>query len=126
MKKLTSRKKAGTFKEIVDRINRTTVGWINYYGIANMKTFIISIQGWLNHRLRQLIWKRWKRVRTRYSKLCQYGIEHDEAMKIANSRKGYWRISRSETLHRAITKEKLIKWGLKDLSQLYEQRYLKG
>ena len=68
-----------------------------------MKTFIISIQGWLNHRLRQLIWKRWKRVRTRYTKLRQ--IEHDEAMKIANSRKGYWRISRSETLHRAITKE---------------------
>ena len=44
-------------------------------------------------------------------KLRQYGIEHDEAMKIANSRKGYWRISRSETLHRAITKKKLIKWG---------------
>lgn len=126
MRKLTSRKKAGTFKEIVDRINRTTVGWINYYGIANMKTFIISIQGWLNHRLRQLIWKRWKRVRTRYTRLRQYGIEHDEAMKIANSRKGYWRISRSETLHRAITKERLIKWGLKDLSRLYEQRYLKG
>ena len=90
-----------------------------------MRAFIVSIQGWLNHRLRQLIWKRWKRVRTRYKKLRQYGIEHDEAMRIANSRKGYWRISRSETLHRAITKEKLIKWGLKDLSQLYERRYLK-
>lgn len=91
-----------------------------------MRAFIVSIQGWLNHRLRQLIWKRWKRVRTRYKKLRQYGIEHDEAMRVANSRKGYWRISRSETLHRAITKEKLIKWGLKDLSQLYERRYLKG
>mgnify|MGYP003397543108 FL=1 len=90
-----------------------------------MRAFIVSIQGWLNHRLRQLIWRRWKRVRTRYKKLRQYGIEHDEAMRIANSRKGYWRISRSETLHRAITKEKLIKWGLKDLSQLYERRYLK-
>lgn len=91
-----------------------------------MKTFIVSIQGWLNHRLRQLIWKRWKKVRTKYKKLRQYGIEHEEAMKTANSRKGYWRISRSETLHRALTKEKLTKWGLKDLSQLYEQRYLKG
>ena len=91
-----------------------------------MRAFIASVQGWLNHRLRQLIWKRWKRVRTRYKKLRQYGIEQDEAMKIANSRKAYWRISRSETLHRAITKQKLIKWGLKDLSQLYERRYLKG
>lgn len=91
-----------------------------------MRAFIIRIQGWLNHRLRQLIWKRWKKVRTKYKKLRQYGIEHEEAMKMANSRKGYWRISRSETLHRALTKEKLTKWGLKDLSQLYEQRYLKG
>ena len=91
-----------------------------------MRAFIIRIQGWLNHRLRQLIWKRWKKVRTKYKKLRQYGIEHEEAMKMANSRKGYWRISRSETLHRALTKEKLTKWGLKDLPQLYEQRYLKG
>lgn len=91
-----------------------------------MRAFIIRIQGWLNHRLRQLIWKRWKKVRTKYKKLRQYGIEQEEAMKMANSRKGYWRISRSETLHRALTKEKLTKWGLKDLSQLYEQRYLKG
>ncbi|TDK54671.1 reverse transcriptase, partial [Bacillus salipaludis] len=41
------------------------------------------------------------------------------------SRKGYWRISKSEILHQAITKEKLTKWGLKDISQLYELRYLK-
>jgi len=58
--------------------------------------------------------------------LRSYGIDHDNAMKLANSRKGYWRISRSEILHQAITKERLTKWGLKDLSQLYEKRYLKG
>ena len=108
------------------KINQTTVGWINYYGVAFMKGFIKEVQGWLNHRLRQLIWKRWKKPKTRYTKLRQYGIEHDDAMKMANSRKGYWRLSRSEILHRAITIEKLIKWGLKDLSILYERRYLKG
>ena len=91
-----------------------------------MKTFIKESQKWLNHRLRQLIWKRWKKVRTRYKMLRSYGIDHNDAMMLANSRKGYWRISRSEILHRAITKEKLTKWGLKDMSQLYEQRYLKG
>jgi len=82
-------------------------------------------QEWLNHRLRQLIWKRWKLPRTKYSMLRKYGIDHDDAMKLANSRKGYWRISCSEIIHRAITKERLIKWGLKDLTILYESRYLK-
>lgn len=91
-----------------------------------MKKFIYEIQQWLNHRLRQLIWKRWKKPRTRYQKLRKYGIDHDDAMKFSNSRKGYWRLSRSEIIHRAITKERLTKWGLKDMSQLYESRYLKG
>ncbi|MEK5184301.1 group II intron maturase-specific domain-containing protein [Solibacillus sp. FSL R5-0691] len=122
---LTSRKRTGTFSEIVKRINQTTVGWINYYGVSNMKTFIQELQGWLNHRLRQLIWKRWKLPRTKYVKLRQYGIQHDEAMKTAHSRKGYWRISRSEVLHQAIPNKRLVKWGLKDLSQFYEQRYSK-
>ena len=126
LRKLTSRNRPGTFFDIIKKINQTIVGWINYYGIGFMKSFASEIQQWLNHRLRQLIWKRWKRVRTKYQKLRKYGIGYDDAMKLANSRKGYWRISRSEILHRAITKKRLLKWGLKDMSQLYESRYLKG
>ena len=89
-----------------------------------MKNFIAKINQWLNHRLRQLIWKRWKKVSTRYRMLRKYGIDHDDAIKLANSRKGYWRISRSEIFHRAISNEKLINWGLKDMSLIYERRYL--
>ncbi|WP_413378044.1 group II intron reverse transcriptase/maturase [Alkalihalobacillus sp. 1P02AB] len=126
LKKLTSRKRPGTFHEIITEINKTTIGWINYYGISRMKTFIEKTNQWLNHRIRQLIWKRWKRVRTRYKKLRQYGIGHEDAMKTANSRKGYWRISRSETLHQALTVNRLNKWGLKDMVQLYEKKYSKG
>lgn len=100
-------------------------GWINYYGVSFMKKFINVTQGWLNHRLRQLIWKRWKTPRTKYKMLRKYGINHDDAMMLANSRKGYWRISHSEIIHRAITKTKLTKWGLKDMGALYEKRYLK-
>lgn len=125
LRKLTSRKIPGTFYEIVTKINQTTTGWINYYGISNMKTFTKEIKSWLNHRLRQLIWKRWKTPRTKYKMLRQYGINHDNAMKMANSRKGYWRISKSEIIHRAITNEKLTNWGLKDISRIYEQRYLR-
>ena len=126
LRKLTSRKRPGTFPEIITKINQTTVGWINYYGISNMKTFIVELQQWLHHRLRQLIWKRWKFPRTKYKMLRKYGIAHDDAMKLANSRKGYWRISQSKIIHRAITNERLIKWGLKDLTRLYELKYLKG
>lgn len=92
-----------------------------------MESFIKRTQQWLNHRLRQLIWKRWKKVRTRYTMLKKYGINHYDALKLAASRKGYWRASKNHIIHTAITKDRLTKWGLKDISQLYKSvqyRYL--
>jgi RNA-directed DNA polymerase len=123
LKTLTKRNRPGQFEEIVKKINQATVGWINYYGIGLMKGFIEDVAKWLNHRLRQIIWKRWKRIKTRYQQLRRLGIKHDEAWRVANTRKGYWRISGCETLHNAIKIKTLIKWGLKDLNHLYERRY---
>jgi len=74
-----------------------------------MKRFIKDIAQWLNHRLRQIIWKRWKKVKTRYAQLRRLGIKHEEALKVANNRKGYWRISGCKTLHTAIKIKTLIK-----------------
>ena len=124
LKQLTSRKRPGTFQDIVKEINLYTQGWINYYGIGDMKAFISETAQWLNHRLRQLIWKRWKRVSARFYGLMRYGIGREEAWKVANSRKGYWRMSKNQTIHRAINKKRLASWGLKDLNQLYQRRYL--
>jgi group II intron reverse transcriptase/maturase len=123
LKAATKRNRPGTFTDIVKEINQITVGWINYYGISFMRKFVKSTAEWLNHRLRQLIWKRWKKIKTRFAKLKNLGINKEEAWKFANSRKGYWRLSSSETLHKAIKKETLINWGLKDLNQLYERKY---
>lgn len=124
LKALTKRNRPGTFEQIVKEINQVTVGWINYYGISFMKGFMKAISQWLNHRLRQLIWKRWKKIKTRYTRLKKLGIEDEEAWKVANTRKGYWRVSLSETLHKAIKNKTLVKWGLKDLNHLYKRAYL--
>lgn len=86
-----------------------------------MKSFMRKIKTWLNHRMRQILWKRWKKISTRYKWLKKLGIEHDDALKTAASRKGYWRISRSEIIHRALPNKMLAQAGLKDLISLYER-----
>src|SRR5699024_6661045 len=83
LKKLTKRNRAGTFKEIIQQINWVTRGWINYFGLGFIKVFIREIEGWLHHRLRQLILKRWKRPRTIIKKLKSYGLDLDSAKRIA-------------------------------------------
>ncbi|PWZ99730.1 reverse transcriptase [Staphylococcus pseudintermedius] len=91
-----------------------------------MRGFIETTQSWLNRRLRQLILKRWKRVRTKYKMLRQYGLDHRSAMKIAQSRKKYWRFSNTHEGHWAPTKKKLYKWGVKPLGQPAEVAYARN
>ncbi|SUU80310.1 Retron-type reverse transcriptase [Alloiococcus otitis] len=123
LRKLTSRKRPGTFKKIMTEINRVTRGWINYFGLGFIKSFIKEVEQWLNHRIRQLILKRWKRPRTIIPKLEQYGLDLDSAKRIAYSRKKYWRLSCTHEFHRAITTERLSKWGLVPLSTIAESAY---
>lgn len=124
LKRRTSRKRSGNFKTIIKEINQVTRGWINYFGQGFIKNFIEKeIEPWLHHRIRQLILKRWKRTRTKLTKLVGYGLDLDSAKRIAFSRKKYWRLSRTPEVHRALTNERLYQWGLATLSELVESAY---
>lgn len=123
LKRLTKRNRAGTFEEIVQQINRVTRGWINHFGLGFIKSFIKQIEGWLHHRLRQLILKRWKRPRTVITKLKSYGLDVNSAKRTAFSRKKYWRLSETPEVHWAITTKRLHQWGLVPLSELVESAY---
>jgi hypothetical protein len=66
-KEISQTKKANTFvihKPLLESILEDAMyitGWVSYYKIANMKTFLIY-------------WKRWKLVRTKYRNLIKLGI----------------------------------------------------
>lgn len=123
LKRLTSRKRPGTFKTIIKEINQVTRGWIGYFGLGFIKMFIKRIEPWLHHRIRQLILKRWKKTRTKITKLFKYGLDIDSAKRIGFSRKKYWRLSKTPEVHRALTTKRLHQWGLVSLSSLVESAY---
>ena len=56
-----------------------------------MRSFLEETDQWLRSRIRMCIWKCWKRVRTRFKNLQEYGIAKWQAWQWANTRKGYWR-----------------------------------
>ncbi|MGJ9386273.1 group II intron reverse transcriptase/maturase, partial [Salipaludibacillus sp. CF4.18] len=68
-----------------------------------MKGYIKSTDQWIRRRIRQIIWKRWKKVRTKYKSLITLKVPKQKAWEWANTRKGYWRIACSFILHQAIT-----------------------
>ena len=95
------------------KLKQTIYGWVNYFRIADMKTFLMKkVDQWIRRKLRVIIWKQWKKIRKRYTCLRKLGISHRDAYVTANSRKGYYHIAHTRVLEQAISKERLNKRGL--------------
>lgn len=65
LKKITKRIRGKSIEVLFKQIKQLMTGWINYYGISEMKSFMNDLNGWLNRRIRQYIWKLWKNPRTK-------------------------------------------------------------
>lgn len=124
LRRLTSRSKCGSIIKTMGQIKVYMRGWLNYYGIADMKRNIEALNGWLYRRIRMCIWKQWKQPKTRKRKLIGLGLPEWAACEGAYSRKSYWRMSNVGVIKRALTKQRLINWGFYDLSTAYQSLHI--
>ena len=65
LRQLTSRKWGVSMEQRIEEINRYTVGWTNYYALADTPSVFEGLDEWLRRRLRQVRWKEWKRPKTK-------------------------------------------------------------
>ena len=124
LRKFTSRSKCGSIVKAMERIEVYMRGWLNYYSMADMKKNIEVLNGWLYRRIRMCIWKQWKLPKTRKRKLIGLGMPEWVACEGARSRKAYWRMANAGVVKRALTKERLIKWGFYDLASAYQSMHV--
>ena len=111
LKELTSRSNGWGYAKRKQKLKEYIRGWVGYYHLANMKRLLLVTDEWLRRRIRMCIWKAWKKVKTKVANLIRCGINKYKAYEWGNTRKGYWRIADSYTLHRAITTEYLCRAG---------------
>ena len=111
LRRITSRSRCGSIVQTMEKIKVYMRGWLNYYGIADMKNNIESLNGWLYRRIRMCIWKQWKQPRTRMRKLIGLGVDSHYAATIAYDRKGYWFNAGNKAVNWALSKERLIIQG---------------
>lgn len=124
IRELTSRKQAKPIEAILNNLKKYTVGWLGYYSIADMGNKIKSINEWTRRRIRQIFWKRWKKIKTKHDKLVKLGIEDRKAWQWANSRLGYWRVAVSLILGTSLTNKYLVSIGYDDIFERYKVMHL--
>ena len=121
IRNITNRNVSMNFDYRLKKLNQITTGWVNYFKLADMKTKLQELDGWIRRRLRACIWKTWKLVRTRINNLMKLGVPKQMAYEFGNTRKGNWRISASPILSKTITNQRLINHGFKGLSSQYNK-----
>ena len=120
LRRLTKRTRTGKLEEIIQEINQYTVGWIGYFRQANTPSVFEELDEWIRRRLRQMVWKRWKRGTTRYQNLVKMGIPKWRAQGGAGG-KSPWRMANSPAIKEALSNARWRNAGLKSLKTRYEE-----
>lgn len=119
IKELTSRSNGWGNERRKESLRQYIIGWVNYFKLADMEKLLKRVDEWYRRRLRMVIWKQWKRIKTRLRNLIKLGVKKSKAWEWANSRKGYWHLANSFILATTITTEKLRQAGFTFFSDHY-------
>lgn len=98
-----------------ETLNPVLRGWINYFRLSEVKGFAEKLDGWVRRRLRNILWRQWKRGRTRYKRLINCGISADRARSSTFNGRGAWWNSGSSHMNDAFRKKYFDKLGLVNL-----------
>jgi RNA-directed DNA polymerase len=116
VRELTRRTGGASPEQIVKELSRYLIGWRGYFGFCQTPSVLRALEQWIRRRLRAIVWKQWKRGRTRYAELRRRGVGRDLAAQAAGSPHGPWRLSNSPALAIALSNFFLASLGLPSLA----------
>lgn len=119
LRAITSRIRGQSLEAFRRELKAFVRGWVNYFKSSAMNEFVKETDEWLLRRIRQIYWKRWKKVQTKYAALRKLGVKDEKAWEWANTRKSYWHIANSWILSTTLNNGTLRKLGWTCLGDVY-------
>ncbi len=119
IKELTSRSNGWGTAKRKEALRQFIVGWVNYFKLADMQKLLSKVDEWYRRRLRMVIWKQWKLIKTRRRNLVKLGVKKSQARIWASTRKNYWHVANSFILSTTITTNRLRQSGYLFMSDYY-------
>ena len=108
--------------DLVVDLNLATRGWVVYFRLAEVKASFEDLDKWLRRKLRCVVWRQWKRPRTRLHELRRRGLDEARARASAFNGRGPWWNAGASHMHAAVPTAVLRQLGL--LSLLDEHQRL--
>jgi hypothetical protein len=119
LRELTDRNNAWSNEYRILKLQQFIRGWVNYFGMADMKKLLRDTDEWLRHKIRTIYWKQWKKVKTKFKELKMLGVEEEKAWICANMRNGNWYCGSYYVLQTAFNNKKLRELGYPTFTEFY-------
>lgn len=119
-RRITRRNRGVSFASIISELNAIIRGWTNYYCLANIwLTQFREIDGWLRRKLRCYRLKQCGRRYTIYKFLRGQGIKESSSWNVVMYSQGWWTMSKSEMVARAMPNIWFTRQGLLSLFLIF-------
>ena len=82
--------KGSSLPQTIEKLNPVLRGWMNYFSLSQSRRPIEELDAWVRRRLRCLVWRQWKRSRTRETKMLSLGLDAQRAWKSSVNGRGPW------------------------------------
>jgi RNA-directed DNA polymerase len=102
-------------RTVIRELNQLLRGWVQYFRLAAVKQTFEVLDEWLRRKLRGIIWRQWKRPRTRAKKLMERGLNRQRAWESATNGRGPWWNAGASHMHVVYTKSDFNRMGLTSL-----------
>jgi RNA-directed DNA polymerase len=97
---------------VIEELTPVIRGWVAYFRLAGVKARFEELDAWIRRKLRRILWKQWRRPRTRLAKLRALGLDADRARLSAYNGRGPWWNAGASHMNQAIPVVLLRRWGL--------------
>ncbi len=97
---------------VIEELTPIIRGWVTYFRLAAVKARFEELDAWIRRKLRRILWKQWKRPRTRFAKLRALGLDEARAAASAYNGRGPWWNAGASHMNQAVPIALLSRWGL--------------
>jgi RNA-directed DNA polymerase len=93
-------------RQVIAELTPLLTGWTEYFKLATVKNTFEQLDEWLRRKLRCILWRQWKKPRTRAKRLMERGVEQVRAYTSAYNGHGPWWNAGASHMNAAVP----VKW----------------
>lgn len=135
---ITKRNRGVSFEQVIEELNQYTRGWMGYFGITSSDNLFKKLDEWIRRRVRQFLFKSWKKRYNRFRKLkslcpeqwkCPDGsitLDWVRACWSTAMRGSYWQASNTLAMKQGVSNRWLSNQGMYFLVNGWNERHRQG